>query len=369
MISLFDYFVFTMDATARAIFVRILTEAAKQHASDLHLNVGMHPVMRVDGKLVTMESEEIQTEQVVRDVVMGLTNEKQQATLEQNRSLIFTLELENKLRVKVNAYYQEGQLVVSMRLLSVVATTLKDLNVPPAVERFVGLTRGMLIIGGPYGSGRTTLAMAIIEQINRTRAEHIMTIEAPIEYNLVSNKSIVDQREVGFDVPTFEAALDYVQKEDVDVLFVSDMSSPSIIRQCLEVANAGIYTIVVMDVDSSQRALEKIITNFEASEQAHIRALLADVLEGVVIQRLVPRKGGGMMGVHEVLLSNPSMKSLILSGRLAQIPLMIRTSKAEGMMSLDAQLANLVSNQEITIENAHEASIDITTLDSLVRGQ
>ena len=209
--------------------------------------------------------------------------------------------------------------------------------------------------------------MALLEQINRSRAEHIMTIEAPIEYNLVSEKSIVDQREVGNDVPTVEAGLDYVQREDVDVLFVSELSTPTAVRRALEVANAGIYTIVVMDVDSSERALEKIITSFEASEQEHIRALLADVLEGVIIPRLVPRMGGGVLSVYEVLVSNSGITSLILSGRLAQIPLTIRTSKGEGMMSLDVQLANLVRNQEISLESAREACIDETVLDSLIK--
>ena len=357
-----------MDTTQTAILVRVLTKAVKLGASDLHFNIGFPPVSRVAGKLVTMDEEDIQTAGSITVVVKALFTEEQLKLLESARAVECTYEFEGKIRAKISAYYREKQISLTLRILDVHVRSLKDLKVSESVERLATATSGLLVIGGGQGDGRTTLAAGILEQINRTRAEHIMTLERPIEYNLVGNHSIIDQREVGSDVLSFADGLDQARSEDVDVLFISEMEDPAIIHRVLELANSGTFVIAILETDSSIHALEKILSSFSEQEQGYVRNLLADGLAGIVIQELVARIGGGMVAVHEVMINNAAIKTLILSNRTAQIGGVLRTSRAEGMMVMDHQLVNLVHTQEVGIETARAAARDHEAFETLVRG-
>ncbi len=356
-----------MDTAQSLTFRRLLTEEFKKGASDLHLTVGSRPTVRIHGSLQALEAEALATEASVQDVVSTLLTADEQKKFIEARDYIITRVFDERIRCKVHFFHQEGLPAISFRFLSMAPKALKDLNVPAQMGQFVTVKEGLLIVTGGYGSGRTTLAASILEEINRSRVEHIMTIEQPIEYNLVGNKSIVNQREVGSDVPDFQTALHYVQEEDVDVLLVSDMPTLDSIRRVLELAGAGIYVVAIMNADSATRALEKIVTLFEEHHQQHIRGLLADVLVGVVAQALLPGIGGSVIPVHEVLLNNESVKSMIISGRLGQLDQLIKSSRSEGMMSFDHELANLVRNSRVSKDTALQSARDRATLESLLR--
>ncbi len=356
-----------MDSIQTALLVRILTKAEKLQASDLHFTQGMQPMVRVDGLLLPLSDESMQTSVAIEEIVRGIFSSDQLALLESHKSLISVYEFEGKLRVKIHAYYQEGVLSLSLRFLDVHVKTLRDLHIPSGVSGFHNASRGLLLIAGNYGSGRTTLAAAILEEINRTRAVHIMTLEDPIEYNLVGNMSIIDQREVGRDTPSFFQGLEDAKKEDVDVVFLGEMRDASVVKSALELAAGGTLVVAIMDSTSIPHVLDKLLGVFSVEEQAGITALLTDALRGVVITNLLPKIGGGLIPVHELLLATSSIKSLISSRRFAQIPSIIQTSRDEGMMSMDFQLANLVRTHEVSIEHARNAAINSETFESLVR--
>lgn len=325
-------------------------------------------MIRLGSALKNLEEEDIVSEQSMKDIVDAIVPHEKREVLETKHDVIFVSVFDNKIRAKVHIFYQEQLPSVSLRFLSLTPKTLREMNCPPTLDRFTTLKDGLCIIGGNQDSGRTTLAAGILEQINRTRALHIMTLEDPIEYQVLSNTSIVNQREIGPDVDSFEAGLDVALKEDIDVLFVSDLRGMPVIRKCLEIASAGVYVIAIMNTDSCARAIESIIAHFPPSEEQYIRTLLSDVLAGVVIQQLIPEIGGGYQAVHEILLNTPTIRTLIVSSRFQQIDAAIKSSRGEGMASFDHGLAALARSQKISIESAREYARDRETLEALLRG-
>ncbi|MEK7123065.1 MAG: ATPase, T2SS/T4P/T4SS family [Patescibacteria group bacterium] len=357
-----------MDTVETLAFRKLLVTAAKAEASDLHLSVGSLPMMRVGGILQPLEEEETMTALILEHIVDSIIDMPQRERLEKNRDLVIMKVFDERIRAKVHIFYQEDMLTLSLRLLKLDVGMVRTLQIPKDFERFAELKNGLVIVGGHYGSGRTTLAMALLEHINQQRIEHIVTLEEPVEYDLVGAKSIVNQREVGRDVNSFEDGLASIEKEDVDVLLISDVSSPAAIRRTLELANAGVLVITIMDISSAEKALEKLLSHFAQHEQVYIRELLADALRGVVIQYLLPKIGGGLTSVHEVLLNTPTVRSFILSDRLTQLDGLIATSRREGMLSFDHELAGLVKSRAISLEHAREVSRNHELFESLVKG-
>ncbi|MBI4600152.1 Flp pilus assembly complex ATPase component TadA [Candidatus Uhrbacteria bacterium] len=357
-----------MDTAETLSFRKMLVTAAKRDATDLHLTVGSPPMIRVDGILEPLEGEDILTSLKIERIVESMTSPDQRDRLAKERDIVVMTVFDNKIRGKVHIFFQESSMTVSLRFLTLNVETIRALNMPPAIEAIAVLKNGLVIVGGHFGSGRTTLALALLEHINRARVEHILTIEDPIEYDMVGNKSIVNQREVGRDVNSFDAALDAIEKEDVDVVFISELENTSATRKVLELANAGILVIAVMDVSSSDKALEKIISGFPSSEQTYITELLADALRAIVIQYLLPRIGGGLVPVHEVLVNTSSVRSFILSQKFSQLAQIIASSRAQGMISFDHELASMVKNRIVSLEHAREVVKNTDIFESLVKG-
>lgn len=357
-----------MDTVETIAFRNLLVAAAKREATDLHLTVGSPPMIRVGGALQPVEGEDVMTAVKIERIVDSLITQQQRERLERARDLVFMNVFDDKIRTKIHVFYQESFLTVSLRFLRLDVGTVRTLSIPKSIERFAALKNGLVIVGGHYGSGRTTLAMALLEQINQQRTEHILTIEHPIEYNLAAEKSIVNQREVGSDVNTIEEGLESIEKEDVDVLFISDLANPNVVRRALELANAGILVLTVMDVSSAEKALEKMLSSFPPHEQVYVRELLADVLRGAIIQYLLPKIGGGLAPLHEILINTPSVKAMILSDRLAQLDQTIASSRIDGMMSFDHELANLVKGRVVSLEHAREVARNRELFESLVKG-
>lgn len=357
-----------MDTAQTLAFRSILTDAAKKEASDLHISVASRPMIRVCGELQDMADKDIFTQDSVQAIVASLLSPEQIEQLSKEKSATLVKVFDNKIRTKIHFFYQEGFLTLSLRFLALNPVTLSELQLPSSIVSLTLLSHGLIVIAGHLGSGRTTLATALLEQINRTRVEHILTLEKPMEYNLVSNKSIVDQRQIGTDVESFEKGLELLDEEDVDVLFVSEVESAHAHRKVLELANAGVLVVMIMDTDSASRVIERLIAVFPANEQDYARQMVAESMKAVVIQALVPQIGGGRVAVHEVLLSNAPVRSFVLSNRLAQLDNVIASSKAEGMLSFDAELAALVKSQKVSVEHAREIARSRDVFDSLVKG-
>ena len=357
-----------MDTAETLSFRKMLVTAAKKDATDLHLTVGSPPMIRVDGILQVLEEEDILTALKIERIVESMTDPDQRDRLGKERDIVVMHIFDNKIRGKVHIFFQEGSMTVSLRFLTLNVETIRALNMPPSIEAIASQKNGLVIVGGHFGSGRTTLALALLEHINQARVEHILTIEDPIEYDMIGNKSIVNQREVGRDVNSFDAALDAIEKEDVNVVFVSELESTSVMRKVLELANAGILVITVMDVSSSDKALEKIISSFPSHEQNYVTELLAEALRAVVIQYLLPRIGGGLVPVHEVMLNISTIRSFILSQKFSQLEQVIASSRAQGMISFDHELASMVKNRIVSLEHARDAVQNSEVFEPLVKG-
>ncbi len=357
-----------MDTAQTLAFRKLLTESVKKEASDLHISVGSRPMIRIDGLLHDMEDEDIFTEDSIKSIVESVLSSDQLAVLTRDRNFVLVKVFDNKIRTKIHFFYQESFLTLSIRFLSLNPVTLHELAMPSVITKLSALKHGLVVIAGRYGSGRTTLAVSLLEEINRTRVEHILTLERPIEYNLVSNKSIVDQQEIGRDIQSFEQGLMNLDDEDVDVLLVGELSSAECTRLVLEHANAGMLVIVIIDTDSATRAIERLVAMFPTQEQDYARQLVSGTLQAVIVQALVPQMGGGRIPVHEILLNNASVRSFILSNRLQQLGNVVASSKAEGMLSFDTELAALVRSQKVSLEHAREIAHSSDVFDSLVKG-
>lgn len=331
---------------------RLLTRVAEYHASDLHLTVGTTPVLRLDGKLVSLTDEEVVTPERIEAILDDLLTDQQRQQLEKERDIVFIYTLGDKARFKVNVFYQKGYASASLRFIDSQIRSTAELGLPAMVERLAQLTKGLLIVSGPFGSGRSSTLAALVDAINRARSEYILTIEQPIERLFVNNKSVIEQREVGRDTPSFLDALENSIQEDVNVVMLSEINSPEVLRGALNVAQAGRLVLFSMNAESTIRTVEKIITSFPQGEQESIRIMLSEVLQGIVCQRILPKVGGGTVAVAEVLTVTAPIRKVIRDGALFQITTILQTSREEGMMPLDRALADRVKNGEIAVEDA-----------------
>lgn len=337
---------------------RLLTRVAEYHASDLHLTVGTTPVLRLDGKLVSLTDEEVVTPERVEAILDDLLTDQQRQQLEKERDIVFIYTLGDKARFKVNVFYQKGYASASLRFIDGQIRSVAELGLPAMVERLAQLTKGLLIVSGPFGSGRSSTLAALVDAINRTRSEYILTIEQPIERLFVNNKSVIEQREVGRDTLSFLDALTNSIQEDVNVVMLSEIDSPEVLRGALNVAQAGRLVLFSMNAESTVRTVEKIITSFPQEEQESIRIMLSEVLQGIVCQRILPKVGGGTVPIVEVLTVTAPIRKVIRDGALFQITTILQTSREEGMMPLDRALADRVKSGEVAVEDAQMQAND-----------
>lgn len=341
---------------------RILTAVAEYNASDLHLSVGNVPNVRVDGELFPLRDEKVVTPDFMNKLSLFFLDEKQKGILKKEKEIIFSYNFQNRIRFKVNIFFQEGYLSASLRLIPTTIKTLKELGLPKAVERVSMIQKGLVIVCGPFSSGRSSTIAALINEINNSRSEHILTVEKPIEFIFNDNQSIIEQREVGRDTNSFEQALKSAFREDVDVVMVSELKSKELIKSALDIAEGGRLIYATMETDSSIKTIERIINSFKKEEQNQIRVQLAEVLEGVIVQHLLPRVGGGRILVAEVLIPTSAVRSIIREGGIYQLENVLQTSREEGMISLDRALAELVRTGEIHLKNALQHAVDKNNL-------
>jgi twitching motility protein PilT len=347
-----------MDTDYKQKLIELLTETAKENASDLHLAVGKHPTLRIDGTLMPLQKEPILTPEMAEGIISGLLTEEQKAKLLKDRQLDFAYSLEDKARFRVNVYFQRGYLAAALRLVPARVRTIEELNLPPILHDFSKLSQGFVLLVGPAGHGKSTTLAALVDEVNHTRSDHIITIEEPIEYLFTQDKCIVSQREVGSDAIGFHSALRTVLRQDPDVIMIGEMRDAASIATALTAAETGHLVLSTLHTNSAAQAVDRIIDSFPAEQQNQVASQLAATLVGVVSERLIPRLQGGRVPAAEIMIMNPAIRNLIRDRKFYQIDLVIETSLQEGMVTLNRSLANLVKNKEISLENAELYSLN-----------
>jgi len=351
---------------ARQLVERLLAVVVKENASDLHIAVGRHPTIRVDGALVPLLAEEVLTADAARDIVFTLTAPDRQERLLRERELDFSYSFQERARFRVNVFHQRGFMGAVLRLIPAKIRTLEELNLLPTIEQFAARQQGFFLVVGPTGHGKSTTLAALVDHINRTRADHIITIEDPIEYLFASDRSIIDQREVGSDTADFSRALRSLFREDVDVAMVGEMRDVETIATAVTAAETGHLILSTLHTNNAAQTVDRVIDTFAPGQQNQIRAQLASTLIGIVSQRLIPRISGGLVPAVEVMIANAAVKNLIRENKAHELDMVIETSSGEGMVSLNRSLVDLVRRGEITFENAALYSLNPSALQTLM---
>lgn len=333
---------------------RILLEMAKKRGSDLHLAVGSPPLIRVDGQFAALADQEMMTGELLGKITETFLSQEEISELNKNRSLVLVKNIAN-FRFRINVFYQKGLLSLSFHYIPGLIKSFQELGLPQVCDNFLRLNSGLLVIAGAYNSGKTTTAASLIEEINKTGARNIVTIEDPIEYLFTSRRSLITQRQVGSDVKSALDGLDYCLTEDIDVIYLNEIKNEEIFNRAMpkifELASGNCLVVLEINTDSSVRVLEKILAAGSQRTSEAARYNLADILEGVLVQKLVKRRGGGLILANEILLNNPAVKALIREGKIYQLESIMQTSRKEGMITLEKSLANLVEAGEVRRED------------------
>ncbi len=336
----------------------LLEAVAKQNATDLHISVGRYPTLRIDGELIPLVKRSVIIPEHAEGLVLSLLDDQQKERFLKEKEIDFSYSYKDKARFRVNVFYQRGYMSAALRFLPFKIKTLKELNIPLVLERFTHHSQGFFLMVGPSGHGKSTTLAALIDLINHTRSDHIVTIEDPIEYLFTQDRCIIDQREVGFDTDGFHRALRSSFRQDPDVIMVGEMRDLETISTALSAAETGHLVFATLHTNNAAQTIDRIIDTFPPAAQSQIRAQLAATLVGIVSQRLIPRVDGGRIPAIEVLFANSAIRSLIREGKIYQINSVLDTSAEEGMIPLNRSLADLVHKGEISLENAELYSLD-----------
>ena len=340
-----------MSTLEKLQFDDLLTQLAEQGASDLYLSVGSPPMFKIANQLVPA-TEEVLTAVKIEELIFPLLAPEQKEQLSKEKALIFGYTFANGLRFKINLFYQKGNLAAELRFVPPVAKSIKDLGLPKQIEKIAELEKGLVIITGPFNAGKTTTLAAIIEHINTTKQLRIVTLEQPIEFIFTNKQSIVQQREVGRDTPSFEEGLKDCLEASLDVVVVSQIEEKQTVEKILELAEQGRLVLAVTGANSALEAILKLLSFFDEDEKKRIQDILSQVLEAVVYQKLVVNRNGEFVVVPEILLQTEAVTLSIRDNKLNQINNILRTSVRQGMISFEQSLANLVKQGEITQEEA-----------------
>ncbi|MFA6295647.1 MAG: PilT/PilU family type 4a pilus ATPase [Candidatus Paceibacterota bacterium] len=343
----------------------IVSLILKEGASDLHLSVGRTPFIRASGNLVPLIKKPLITEKDMEGYLNVFLTPVNKEILETSKNVDFSYSLVNA-RFRGNVYYRQGIKSVALRLIPKVIRTLSELNLPPILETFTRKNQGFFLVVGPIGQGKTTTLATLIEMINQTRTEHIMTIEDPIEYLFESKNSIIDQREVRVDTPSFSEALTAMFREDIDVCMVGEMRETNTIATAVTAAETGHLIFSTLHTNNASQTIDRIIDSFPSSQQDQIRIQLSGSLTGVFSQRLVPRISGGLIPAYELLINNNAVSNLIRERRSHEINTVIETSSQEGMIDMNRSLAELVRAGEISVESAYLNSFNPKNLERMI---
>jgi twitching motility protein PilT len=338
----------------------------KEGASDLHFSEGRQPSIRISGSLIPLVKKPKLGAAEVNGFLEHLLVPDDKKVFFEQREIDFSYAYKDMARFRGNGFFQQGRVSVALRLIPKKIKNFAELALPPILEVFAQKHQGFFLVVGPIGHGKTTTLAAMVEYINQTRSEHIMTIEDPIEYVYEQQMSIVDQREVRVDTQDFRTALGSVFREDVNVLMIGEMRDIETISTAVTAAETGHLVLSTLHTNNASQTIDRIIDTFPAGQQDQIRIQLSGSLSGIFSQRLIPRISGGLVPAYELLINNNAVSNLIRDKRTHEIDSVIETGLGNGMIDMNRTLAGLVRDGEITVENALLYSLNPKTLERFI---
>lgn len=346
----------------------LLQQTVDAKASDLHLVVGNPPTFRIDGELVAVSGAGILTDEIVSEGLKQILSGEQFERLTVNKEIDFSLSFSDRARFRVNSYTQKGSLAAAFRKIPLEIPDIDSLNLPKIAHNFTNLRQGLVLVTGPTGHGKSTTLASIINEINKNRSCHIVTIEDPVEFVFKPIKSIISQREMRSDTHSWQVALRSVLREDPDVVLVGEMRDYETIASAITIAETGHLVLATLHTNSASQTVDRIVDVFPEDQQSQVRLQLSSVLEAVFSQRLIAAIPNGRVVAHEVMLGTTAIKTAIREGKTHQIDSIIQTSLEVGMSTLEHSLANLVRLGKISLETAQSWSVRPEELNRLIRG-
>lgn len=348
---------------------KLLEIAVSKNASDLHLIVGIPPTLRIEGVLYAIGDVPTLTPESAKTLVYAILTPEQKEIFSVNRELDFSFEFGEDYRFRVNAYHQKGSPAAALRLIPIKIRSIDELNLPKICHRFTELHQGFVLVTGPTGHGKTTTLAAIVDEINRNRSAHIVTIEDPIEYVHKHRKSIISQREVHGDTHSWEVSLRSVLREDPDVVLIGEMRDYETIASALTIAETGHLVFATLHTNSAAQTVDRIVDVFPEHQQAQVKMQLSFTIEAVFSQRLLPALEGGRLPAAEVMVATTAVKATIREGKTHLIDNIIQTSGEVGMMTLESNLAQMVKAGKVSLDAAKAYALRPDELERQVRGR
>jgi twitching motility protein PilT len=345
----------------------LLEEVVKRKASDLHLQVGLPPTLRIDGKLAPLQNTTALSEDQLEKLVYSLLDEDQKQILLRDKEFDFSFAFGDLGRFRVNAFHERGNLAAAMRLIPNEIHSIEQLGLPKALNKFTEFPQGLVLITGPTGSGKSTTLAALIDKINTERAAHIITVEDPIEYTHSSKRSMIVQREVHYDTFSFSAALRSALREDPDIVLIGEMRDLETIAAAITIAETGHLVFATLHTNSASQSIDRMVDVFSPHQQPQVRAQLGNILMAICSQRLVPSLGGGRVVAAEILMATPAVRNIIREGKSYQLEAVIQTGAEYGMQSMDRTLVSLIHGGIISYDEARNYAVDTEELDRLMR--
>jgi twitching motility protein PilT len=341
----------------------LLEEMIEREASDLHITAGERAKLRVDGDIVNANAPDVLSPKDTLSLAYSVLTENQKKKFENDNELDFSFGIQNLARFRGNVFKQRGCVAMVIRMIPFSVLTFQQLGLPPVIAKLADKPRGLILVTGPTGSGKSTTLAAMIDKINKERKGHIITVEDPIEFIHRHQGCIVNQREVGTDTKSFQSALKYALREDPDVILVGELRDLDTISACLTIAETGHLALATLHTNSAAEAINRIIDVFPSNQQSQVRAQLAFVLEGIVTQTLLQKaKGKGRSMAAEILVVTPAIRALIRDDKIHQIYSAMQSGKRHGMQTMNDALYQLYTNRDIAIEEALRVSTDAVEL-------
>ncbi len=345
----------------------LLEEMLRRDASDLHLQVGLPAMLRIDGSLTKVEKPLELKPADIEALVESILDEQQKQLLTTNLELDFSFAYGDLARFRVNAFHEKGNLAVALRLIPTKIRNIKELGLPKIINSFTDYPRGLVLVTGPTGSGKSTTQAAMVDKINTEKALHIITIEDPIEYQHYHKQSIIVQREVHFDTLSFGSGLRSALREDPDVILIGEMRDLETIATAVTLAETGHLVMATLHTNSASQSIDRMIDVFPPHQQQQIRIQLSNVLQAIVSQRLIPMVGGGRVVATEILVVNSAVRNIIRESKTHQIDAVIQTSAEAGMQTMDTTLVRLVHAGKISFEIARGYALNLEEFERLMQ--
>jgi len=324
--------------------------------------------LRVDGVLMPVSGTKELSEALVEKLLFATMDEGQKEILLKDKEFDFSFAFGDLGRFRVNAFHEKGNLAGAFRLIPNQIKSVAELGMPPVITSFTEYPRGLVLVTGPTGSGKSTTLAALVDKINHEKSRHIITIEDPIEFTHKSRRSVVVQREVHYDTYSFSAALRSALRQDPDVVLIGEMRDLETISAAITIAETGHLVFATLHTNSAAQSLDRMIDVFPSHQQPQVRSQLSNILMAICSQRLVPAIGGGRVVAAEVLIANPAVRSIIREGKTHQLDTVIQTGADQGMQTMDRTLVKLIQTGVVTYDNAREYAVDLTEFERLARG-